>query len=157
MPYKSMLAGGLNKDYAGGALIFALGIAAVVEGRTYGVGTLGNMGAGYFPVAVGVMLSLTGVVIVGMAALRTTAHRAAAPRPEWRGWILIAASMIAFVVLGTYGGLVPAAFAIVFIAALGDRHNRLSQALILSLSMLVVCIVVFWWALAIQLPLFQWG
>ncbi|MEJ0045599.1 MAG: hypothetical protein WDN04_05275 [Rhodospirillales bacterium] len=43
--------------------------------------------------------------------------------PEWRGWICIVASVLAFVVLGKYGGLLPATFAIVFIAALGDRDN----------------------------------
>lgn len=152
-----MLTGQLNKDYVGGALTFVLGIAAVMEGQTYGVGTLSHMGPGYFPVAVGAMLSLTGVVIIAMAALRSPTRAVAVPRPEWRGWIFIVASIIAFIVLGTYGGLVPAAFAVVFIAALGDRHNRLIHALILSLAMLAICVAVFWWALAIQLPLFQWG
>ncbi len=64
--------------------------------------------------------------------------------------------MIAFIVLGKYGGLVPATFAVVFISALGDRENTLRDSAILSLGMVGVCLVVFWWLLQIQLPLFQW-
>jgi hypothetical protein len=78
-------------------------------------------------------------------------------RPEWRGWFCICASIVAFVVLGNYGGLLPASFATVFIAALGDRKNSLAAALALAAAMTLVCFVVFWWLLRLQLPLFQWG
>jgi hypothetical protein len=60
-------------------------------------------------------------------------------------------------VLGTYGGLLPATFATVFIAAMGDRKNRTWEALLLAAAMTLVCLVVFWWLLRVQLPLFQWG
>jgi len=45
----------------------------------------------------------------------------------------------------------------VFISALGDRDNTWKKALLLSLAIVVVAVVVFWWALQIQLPLFRWG
>jgi len=45
----------------------------------------------------------------------------------------------------------------VFISALGDRDNTLTEALLLSLAMCFIAVVVFWWALKLQLPLFQWG
>ncbi|MFP3711527.1 tripartite tricarboxylate transporter TctB family protein, partial [Paraburkholderia sp. SIMBA_009] len=48
-------------------------------------------------------------------------------------------------------------FAIVFISALGDRKNTVKQAFVLSLGMSVIAVVVFWWALQLQLPLFRWG
>ena len=59
--------------------------------------------------------------------------------------------------LGHWGGLLPATFAIVFISALGDRKNTIKQAFVLSLGMSVIAVVVFWWALQLQLPLFRWG
>jgi hypothetical protein len=77
--------------------------------------------------------------------------------PEWRGWFCIGASIVAFVALGKYGGLLPATFAIVFISALGDRQNTVASVAVLALACAVVCVVVFWWALQIQFPLFQWG
>ena len=43
------------------------------------------------------------------------------------------------------------------ISALGDRKNTVKQAFVLSIGMSVIAVVVFWWALQLQLPLFRWG
>jgi hypothetical protein len=155
-----------SRDYYGGALIILIGLAAAWQGESYEVGTLTRMGAGFFPVALGVTLTLLGIAIaVGARRARPTlplavplgAPQDAALRPEWRGWCCISLSVVAFVVMGRYGGLLPAAFAITFISALGDRENTLSRALVLATAISVICVVVFWWALRLQLPLFAWG
>ncbi|MEB0011233.1 tripartite tricarboxylate transporter TctB family protein [Glaciimonas sp. Gout2] len=146
-----------NKDYYGGGLMMLLGLGAVVQGRTYNIGTLSKMGPGFFPVALGTMLMLVGAAIALTAKSSVSAEEEKHLRPEWRGWICIALSIVAFVVLGRYGGLLPATFAIVFISAMGDRKNSLKSACLLSLAMVAVCVVVFWWALKMQFPLFQWG
>jgi ABC-type dipeptide/oligopeptide/nickel transport system permease component len=77
--------------------------------------------------------------------------------PEWRAWFLICFSIVAFVVIGIYGGLVPATFAIVFISALADRQNTVKDSALLSAAMVVISVVVFWWALELVFPLFRWG
>ena len=48
----------------------------------------------------------------------------------------------------------PATFAIVFISALGDKMNTWKSAAILGAGVVAVAIVVFWWALQMQFPLF---
>ena len=150
----------LNKyttDYYGGGLMILLGLGVVMQGRTYNVGTLSRMGPGFFPVALGTILALIG------AAIALTAKGSVPPgeekhlAPEWRGWICITLSIVAFVVLGKYGGLIPATFAIVFISAMGDRQNTVKSAFILAVAMVAICVAVFWWALKMQFPLFQWG
>jgi hypothetical protein len=146
-----------NKDYYGGGLMMLLGLGAVLQGMTYQVGTLSRMGPGFFPVALGGLLALTGALIALTAKGAVPEADEKVLPPEWRGWICISLSIVAFVVLGTYGGLLPATFAVVFIAAMGDRQNTVKSALLLSLSMVVVAVVVFWWALQIQFPLFRWG
>ena len=145
------------RDYAGGALMAALGIGAMLQGSSYPMGTLGRMGPGFFPAALGTLLALVGLAIAVAARFATSERDEHAAHPEWRGWACIAASIVAFVALGTYGGLLPATFAIVFISALGDRQNTLVSALVLALLMVAVCVVVFWWALQLQFPLFAWG
>lgn len=150
----------LNKyttDYYGGGLMILLGLWVVLQGRTYEVGTLSKMGPGFFPVALGALLVLIGAAIALTAKGAVPAGEETHLPPEWRGWICITISIVAFVVLGKYGGLIPATFAIVFIAAMGDRKNTIKSALILSLAMVAVCVGVFWWALKMQFPLFQWG
>jgi hypothetical protein len=149
-----------NGDYCGGAAVVLLGTGAALEAKTYGLGTLSQMGAGFFPFMVGVLLAIMGLVIIA-GVTRTprtddTRQQAQQP-PEWRGWICIILGIVAFVVLGQYGGLLPASVAIVFISALGDRTNTVKSALMLALVTLVIAIVIFWWALQLQLPLFTWG
>ncbi|MNI53324.1 Tripartite tricarboxylate transporter TctB family protein [compost metagenome] len=77
--------------------------------------------------------------------------------PDLRGSVCIILGILAFLLLGEYGGLLPATFAIVFISALGDRKNTIKQAILLSVAMSAIAVVVFWWALQLQLPLFRWG
>jgi hypothetical protein len=146
-----------NRDYYGGALMMAIGIGAMVQGRHYSLGTLSRMGPGYFPVALGAILTLVGLAIIATARFTKPEGEEAALPPEWRGWFCIGASIVAFVVLGKYGGLVPATFAVVFISALADRENTLISASILALATVGVCIIVFWWALQMNFPLFGWG
>jgi Tripartite tricarboxylate transporter TctB family len=146
-----------NRDYYGGALMFLLGLGAILQGRTYSMGTLSRMGPGFFPVSLGVILALAGAAIAISARFAEPESEEKVLPPEWRGWFCICLSIVAFVVLGKYGGLVAATFAIVFISALGDRQNTIKSALLLAASIVVICLVVFWWALQMQFPLFGWG
>ncbi|HEY4295504.1 MAG TPA: tripartite tricarboxylate transporter TctB family protein [Paraburkholderia sp.] len=147
---------GFNRDYYGGALLILLGLYAVVQGRQYSVGTLEAMGPGFFPAALGVLMTALGVIVAFQGARRGPRRGTTAPM-EWRGWACIVLSIVAFVVIARYGGFVPATFAIVFISALGDRRNPVRDAALLAAAICVVCVVVFWWALKLQFPLFAWG
>lgn len=142
------------RDYAGGVLMMVIGLGAAFQGSTYSIGSLSRMGPGYFPVALGILLTLIGLAIAVTARFTHYEGEEDVLPPEWRGWICICASVIAFVVFGEYGGLVPATFAVVFISALGDKMNTVKSAAILGAGVVVVAIVVFWWALQMQLPLF---
>ncbi|SEK02447.1 Tripartite tricarboxylate transporter TctB family protein [Variovorax sp. OK605] len=155
-----------KKDYYGGALLIVIGLAAVYAGIGYRVGELAHMGPGFFPVALGALLALTGLLIAVSArgdkvaegaSEEAASHGHPGGMPDIRGGICIILGILAFLLFGEYGGLLPATFAIVFISALGDRDNTLTEALLLSLAMCFIAVVIFWWALKLQLPLFQWG
>src|SRR3989442_1743745 len=140
------------KEYAGSGLIVLIGLGALAEGSRYSVGSLRAMGPGFFPVALGILLIVIGVLLfIGARIAGPTDHEKPLP-PEWRGWILICLGVIAFAVLGRYGGLVPATFAIVFISALGERQNTIRSAALLALAMVVFAVVVFSWALNLPFP-----
>jgi hypothetical protein len=152
----------LRKDAMAGGLMFVIGLAVTAQASTYPLGTLAHMGPGFFPSALGVLLALIGVGIAlsqpADASPTEQAHETKpARKPEWRGWTCITLGIVSFIVLGHYGGLLPATFGVVFISALGDRNNTVRSATCLALAISLVCVVVFWWALKIQLPLFQWG
>ncbi len=154
-----------NKDYYGGALMVIVGLSAVFASIRYNLGTLGHMGPGFFPCSVGALLTVSGALIAITARAesnkpaKAVAGHHPAELPDLRGSICIIAGVLAFLLLGNYFGLLPATFAIVFISAMGDRSNTWKHAAVLSVAMMVVAAVVFWWALQLQLPLFKtpWG
>lgn len=147
----------INKDYYGGALMILIGLGAILEGTNYRIGSLSQMGPGFFPAAIGGLMVLMGVII----AIEGLGHGHVATEhdlpPEYRGWACILGGIAAFIVLGEYTGLLPATFAIVFISALGDRQNTVKNAFILAVAMCFVATGVFWWALQLQFPLLHWG
>jgi Tripartite tricarboxylate transporter TctB family len=147
-----------RRDYLAGALMFLIGLGAMLQGTAYHVGTLTDMGPGFFPVALGVIMTLVGISIVIVAKVGAPPKdEEKRQRPEWTAWAHILVSIAAFVVLGKYGGLVPATFALVFISALGDRKNSWKSASALALVMVMLAVVVFRWALQLQFPLISWG
>lgn len=157
----------INKDHIGGVLLVVLGIAVLWAGMGYRMGTLNRMGAGFIPVVLGILMALVGAAIGLTAATPTgglpgvatppTGHGHGASGFEWRGWLCILGGVASFVVLGTYGGLVPATFAAVFISAMGDRENTYLSSGILAAVVTVFGVIVFYYGLSMQLPLFHWG
>ena len=149
----------LQKDHVAGALLVALGLAVLIAGMGYHVGSLVRMGPGYIPVVLGTILTVVGVAVALLTDKgdATGSRHALPPLPDLRGTLCILAGLAAFVLFGTYGGLLPASFAAVFIAALGDRQNTPKSAALLGAAMVVFGLVVFHWGLRLQLPLFTWG
>jgi hypothetical protein len=144
----------LNKDRTGAILLITLGVAVVVQANGYRMGTLTRMGAGFMPTVYGVLIALIGVML-GATAKRGPDEQGLPA--EWRGWFCIIGGVLAFVLFGTYGGLIPATFASVFISAMGDRKNTVRDAALLSLAMVIAGTLIFNVGLHLQLPLFGWG
>ena len=150
----------MRKDHVAAILMMAMGVAIIVIGFRYRMGTLVHMGAGFIPVVLGILMTAVGLIIGLLAATGTPEEKAEQKLPDppdLRGGLCILGAVAAFVVLGAYGGLVPAAFASVFVAAMGDRENTWKSALLLALAMVVFGVAVFHYGLRVQLPLFSWG
>ena len=79
-----------GRDYAGGMLMTAIGLAAAIQGARYPIGELSRMGPGFFPVALGVLLALAGLAIALSARFSRSTGSLEARAPEWRGWLCIA-------------------------------------------------------------------
>ena len=155
----------LTKDHVGGALLVVTGLAVVLAGVGYGIGTLRQMGSGFFPVVLGSLLVLIGAALLAstrrvraggpVEAPAEMAHLAG-PVVQWRGWLCIVGGALSFAVLGQHGGLVPASFVSVFVAAMGDRRNSWRSAAALAASMTALGVIVFHYGLHLLLPLFTW-
>ncbi len=142
-----------NRDYYAGALVALIGAGAIVQGAQYGVGGLGDMGSGFFPVMLG-----AGLVSMGglMAALRAPAPEADAARtPDWRGVAAITAAVALFIGLANTAGLAPAIFACVLAGALGTRGTTLREALLLAAGVTVFGVLLFSYGLKVQFPILR--
>jgi hypothetical protein len=146
-----------KRDFYAGALMILLGSVAVVVGPTYQLGTLMNMGPGFMPTALGVVLIILGIIMAGAAATTPEGEdEDILPNPEWRGWACILAGPVVFIVLGTLGGLVPTTFGCVFVAAFGDREATLRHSALLAAAVSVFSIAVFHYLLQVPIPLMTW-
>lgn len=146
-----------RRDYYAGALMVLVGGAAAIVGSQYQLGSLTQMGPGYFPTALGVILAIIGIIIAGSAAYApatSTAAEAPAVKPDWRGWLCITGAALLFIALSRYVGLVAATYACVFVAAMGDRENSWKEAALLAAGITVFGVALFSFILHIQIPLF---
>jgi hypothetical protein len=156
-PLRSLLA--QKKDYYAGALITLIGIGAVLEARRYSLGTLFHMGPGFFPIILGVTMTLIGILIA-LAAASTPAAEGDLlhlPNPQWRAWACILAGPVLFIILGNYGGLIPATFACVFVSALGDKDSTLKNSFILAAGITFFGVLLFSYILQVSMPMWRWG
>jgi hypothetical protein len=146
-----------RRDYYAGALMMLIGCAAVYAGQRYGVGTPTRMGPGFFPVSLGMLMSLIGVLIA-VNAIISNDHDDEyflPKQPEWLGWACIVASPIAFIVLGIYGGMLPATVGCIFIAAMGDKQMTIKQAVALSMAVSATGVLIFHYLLKVSFPVIR--
>lgn len=167
----------LHKDHFAGAIMILLGAGAVFFAEPLRLGTLLDMGPGYFPTALGVLLILVGVGIAAGGGrprrpsvipefpgepddVEVAAHAAAhegIAKPELRGWGCILAAFVAFIFLFPTAGAVPAVTTLAALAGLGERKNTLRSVIGLVLFADFLLIVVFWWLLNMPMRLFWWN
>ncbi len=144
-----------NRDRIGAALLIVAGAGIVAQGLAYRMGSLTRMGAGFIPVVLGALLMLVGVAI-GVTAEPGDFGSAETMPTEWRGWLCVLGGVIAFVVFGVYGGLVPATLLSVFIAAMGDRTNSIRSAVLLAVGVTIAGVLIFVYGLSMTFPMFTW-
>ena len=147
----------MKRDYYAGGMMMLFGLGAVLEGSHYNMGTLVRMGPGFFPVALGVILTFMGLLIAGaaLASKEGGDERFLPDNPQWLGWACIIGGPIMFIIFGIYGGMIPAVFACVFVCALGDKTATLKSSLILAAGVTLFGVLLFHYLLRIPFPLIR--
>lgn len=140
-------------DIAAGTALISFGLfAAIYATSHYALGTVGRMGPGTFPAALGYLLSALGVFI----AVRGLFRAGKFPKPEWRPLLTILASVSAFsLIVGTFG-MVPAIVALTMLAALADKKPSVVGTLVLAVSLSLIAVLIFNVALGVPAELFNW-
>jgi Tripartite tricarboxylate transporter TctB family len=147
----------LKRDYYAGGLMLLIGVGAAVTGTGYKFGTLARMGPGFMPVVLGVVLAFLGLLIAGTAlgSSEPDDKKFLPDNPQWLGWLCILSGPVLFIILGQYGGMIPAVFACVFVCALGDKTATYKSSTVLAACVTVFGVLLFHYLLNIPFPLLR--
>ncbi len=152
-----------EKDFWSGVMFTAVGIAFAWGATTYNIGTGARMGPGYFPLMLGVVLSVLGLAITFFALTVETESGEKVGSFAWRPVICILGANLAFgICLGGLKiggatvlpslGLVIGIFALVLISSLAAEVYRIKEVLTLATVLAVGCYCVFILLLKLQIP-----
>jgi hypothetical protein len=140
------------KDFWAGVLYMGIGLAALWIAQDYSMGSAGRMGPGYFPLHVSGALA-----IVGFLSLVRSFYVRGEPVQHLAlkklAWVTLA--IVLFGVLVRDVGLVIALPLLTLMTAYASYYFRLVPMVLVAAALTLFCILVFFKALGIPLPL--WG
>ncbi|WP_198970765.1 tripartite tricarboxylate transporter TctB family protein [Xylophilus sp. ASV27] len=148
-----------QKDFFAGLMFLAVGVAFAWGAVTYSVGEGARMGPGYFPLMLGIVMSILGAVLALKATIVETEGGDKIGKWAWKPLIFIILANLAFgVLLGglpSIGlppmGLIIGIYALTLIASLAGENFRLVPTLLLATVLAIGSYVAFIWALKLQM------
>jgi hypothetical protein len=146
-------------DFFSGVMFTAVGATFAVGATTYNIGDGARMGPGYFPLMLGILLAVLGLLIVFQALVVETADGGKIGKWAWKPLFFVIAANVAFGVLigglPSIGlpamGLILAIYALTIIASLAGEHFKLRDVLVLATILAVGSYIAFIWALKLQI------
>lgn len=143
-----------NQDALAGLLFMGLGAVGFAIALGYKFGTTIEMGPGYFPRILSLVLIGFGIVtfIKGL--------RSCAPIDGGWAWLplaLLTVSIVLFGFLIERLGLVPALAALIFVSAYAGHEFKVREVLVLTVVMSIFAAAVFVWGLKLPYSLFAWN
>lgn len=139
-----------QKDFASGLLFLAFGAIFAVLAPSYNLGTTSRMGAGFFPLILGIVLAVIGVAIVFQSFAGSEDR---IEKLNWRALICLLGAIALFGVLLRPLGLVLSLIVLVLLGGLANRDFKWREGIPLALFLAVLCATLFVFALKLQLPL----
>jgi hypothetical protein len=131
------------KDIVAGVLFSAIGMAAYVGAQGMEVGTLTEMGPGFFPMAIGCVLAALGVLTTARGLQWRAADVTSEARHSPLPLLLVIAGVLAFYVLVDRAGLVVAITALVVLSSLTRLMRRPLEVLVICVVLSVFSVLVF--------------
>jgi len=138
-----------GKDFWSGIMFLSFALVELYIARGYSMGSSGEMGPGYFPVVLGVMLGGLGALLVTRAVIAGDEPVAGA---SIRPLLFLAAAVIVFGVSIEPLGLVLSLVLTVVIAALAGRQSGPLEIALLAGALAALSVGIFHFALLLPLP-----
>jgi Tripartite tricarboxylate transporter TctB family len=148
-----------QRDFFSGVMFAVVGVAFAWGATTYNVGSGARMGPGYFPLMLGILMTVIGLGIMFTGLTVETEDGELIGKWAWKQVVYIIGANLAFgVLLGglpSIGvpamGMIIAIYALVLIASLAGSEFELRKVLILATVLAVGSYLAFIWALKLQI------
>ncbi|RYF79738.1 MAG: tripartite tricarboxylate transporter TctB family protein [Comamonadaceae bacterium] len=147
-----------QKDFFSGLMFMLVGIGFAWGATTYNVGNGARMGPGYFPLMLGILLTVLGLIVTFTSLVVETADGEPVGSVAWKPLIfIISANLVFGILLGglpSIGlpamGLIIAIYALVLIAGMAGPHYSVKLSLILATILAVGSYLAFIVGLKLQ-------
>ncbi|MGB3071926.1 MAG: tripartite tricarboxylate transporter TctB family protein [Ottowia sp.] len=147
-----------QKDFFAGLVYMGVGIGFAVGATNYTVGDGARMGPGYFPMMLGIVLTIIGVIVSFKALVVETPDGDRIGKWAWKPLIFIVLANLLFgILLGgipSLGipamGMIAAIYALTIVAAMAGSQFKWGEVLILATVLAIGSWVAFVWGLKLQ-------
>jgi len=149
-----------QKDFFSGLMFMAIGIAFAWGATNYTIGEGARMGPGYFPLVLGILLTLIGLFITFEAMVVETEDGEVIGKWAWKPLVFIIGSNVIFgICLGGLPkigipalGLIVGIYALTFVAALAGEEFKAKEVAVLATVLAIMSYVAFILLLKLQFP-----
>jgi hypothetical protein len=143
---------GARKDLLAGATFVVFGLAFAITSTTYEVGSALRMGPGYFPLVLGSLLVLLGILIAVKGFVAGEGDDTG-PVP-WKALVLLVGALLFFGFTVRGLGLIPSLLVTVLLSAMAGRNARVIPAVVIAGSLTALSVLIFVIVLQLRLPYF---
>jgi Tripartite tricarboxylate transporter TctB family len=149
-----------EKDFFSGLMFTAVGLAFSWGATGYNIGTGARMGPGYFPLVLGVVLSLIGLFIIFESLVVETADGEKIGKFAWKPLCFIIGANLLFGLLLAglpslkipASGMVAGIYGLTLVASLAAEKYNLKEVLILATVLAIGSYLAFVMLLKLQFP-----
>ncbi|MCE5263706.1 MAG: tripartite tricarboxylate transporter TctB family protein [Deltaproteobacteria bacterium] len=149
-----------QKDFVSGLMFLGIGLTFAFGAVLYDLGSASRMGPGYFPLLLGILLTLLGVAITFQSVVLKTGDGERIGAWAWRPLVCILGANFVFGILLTGSpalklpamGVILGIYVLTIIASLASRQFKIREVLILATVLAVGSFLIFVVLLKLQIP-----
>ena len=127
------------KDFWSGVMFCAFAAVGILTATGYSLGTAGKMGPGYFPIMLGGLL-----IVFGLVTLASGLREGEPIAGSWslRALIVLPLSLVLFGLLMTHAGFIPAMVVLIVASAAASREFRFLEVLLFAIGLTALAVAV---------------
>ena len=149
-----------QKDFFAGLMFSITGAAFAIGATNYTIGDGARMGPGYFPLMLGIVLTVLGAIVVLQSMVIETEDGDRIGTIAWKPLCYIIGANVLFgICLGGIPkvgipslGLIVGIYALTFVSALAGDEFNFKEVAVLATVLAILSFVAFVWLLNLQFP-----